>query len=129
MEWLLFIAELFVPGGSSRRKWNKDAEKGDYLASARVASGSWPRLSSRRYAGTWHVTPGELACEGIRVRVTGIVAGSTRAGDKDEQLMCGEDTTVVTLLTETTEIEWAVLARYFDRAIAALAVPEVSLPG
>lgn len=80
-------------------------------------------LSREWRVGEWSVAPGQLALDGIDVRVLSVVAGLGRSAPFGKSL-AGEHTRVVTLRTATAELEWSNSTYLEATALRCLAVPD-----
>ncbi|GAA1968216.1 hypothetical protein [Agromyces allii] len=115
-----WIADGFI--GRSRAN---AAKRRLFLCGLRVLSGRQAGLSREWLAGEWRIRPGRLSLDGVDVPISAIVAGSRRHATLGE-IVGGGDTVIVTVRTDTAELEWSMLRRFDGLAIRALSVPEVA---
>ena len=115
-----WIADALI----GRRRANA-ANRRTFLCGLRIVTGRQAGLSREWLVGEWRIDPGHLRLEGVGVRISATVAGSHRPARLTE-IVGGSDSVIVTVRTDTAEIEWSMLRRFDGLALRALAVPEVA---
>ena len=101
------------------------AKRRGFLCGLRLLSGRQDGLSREWLVGEWHIGSGRLGLDGVVVPISAIVAGSRRPAHLTE-VVGGGDTVIVTVRTDTAELEWSMLRRFDGLALRALSVPEVA---
>jgi hypothetical protein len=114
------IASAFI--GRSRANV---AKRRTFLCGLRVRAGRQEGLSREWLVGEWRIDRGRLRLDGVTVPISAIVAGSRRPASLAE-ILGGGDTVIVTVRTDTAELEWSMLRRLDGLALRALSVPEVA---
>lgn len=115
---------LIADGLLGRRRANA-AMRRTFLCGLRVVSGRQSGLSREWLVGEWRIRPGRLHLDGVEVRIAATVAGSRRQARLSE-IVGGGDTVIVTVSTDTAELEWSMLRRFDALVLRALAVPEAA---
>lgn len=115
---------LIADGFIGRRRANA-AKRRTFLCGLRVISGRQAGLSKEWLVGDWRIRRGRLHLDGVDVRIASSVAGSRRHARLSE-IIGGGDTVIVTVRTDTAELEWSMLRRLDALALRALAVPEAA---
>lgn len=115
-----WIADGFI--GRSRAN---AAKRRAFLGGLRVLSGRQIGLSREWLVGEWRIDRGCLRLDGVIVPISATVAGSRRPASLRE-VVGGDDTVIVTVRTDTAELEWSMLRRFDGLALRALGVPEVA---
>jgi hypothetical protein len=125
-----FVAQLigYVVGDSiadsfTRRKRATAAERRRFLGGLRTVSGSQPGLSREWLIGDWHIRPGSLTLGAVVIPIVETIGGSRRPARLNE-LVGASDSVVITLRTETAELEWSQPRRFDSLALRALDVPD-----
>lgn len=119
-----FIGGWIADGFIGRSRANA-AKRRVFLCGLRVLSGRQDGLSREWLVGEWRISSGRLRLDGVDVPVSAIVAGSRRPAHLAE-IVGGGPTVIVTVRTDTAELEWSMLRRFDGLALRALSVSEVA---
>ncbi|GAB3579987.1 hypothetical protein GCM10027406_18950 [Leifsonia lichenia] len=117
--WLVGGAVTDGITGSARRRAARD---GAFLGGLRVVSGTQKGLSREWRIGEWKVRAGRLTLDEVEVPVDETVRGSRRDATTNE-LVGASATVVVSIRTETAQLEWSNLLQFEELALNALDVP------